>query len=795
MKLGRFGMATAALMGALIVSCGGNDETDVPNGGEGGTTVDAAAGGTAGQGGTAGKGGTAGASGKAGAAGTGGAAGKAGSGGTAGKGGSAGATGGAAGQAAGGSAGDGGTAGQAGDAGNAGEGGAAGDGGTGGGSGGTAGTAGAGGCGECDDGLWCNGLETCVNDVCLPGTPPDCADAIPCTTDVCDEANNTCLNQGNDASCQDGNVCNGVETCDVLLGCKPGTPLTCNDAVACTADTCEPLSGCVFTAVDSICSDGKFCNGPEKCDGVLGCIPGAPPSCDDQVPCTVDSCNIAFDQCTHTADNSKCQDSFYCNGAEICDAVQGCKPGAPACAPDNIACTVDCSETTQSCAYTPDHSKCGPGQFCVPAQNGCVAGTACTVLDPQNPANNTCNDGKQCNGVEMCVNGLCASGTPKDCADAFLCTDDSCDDTLGCVHTPKNSVCDDGDFCTGAETCSATAGCVPGTPPDCSDGKACTADSCSTSEAACKHFPDNTLCSDNKFCNGVEVCDAVTGTCKPGTPVVCPDDGVACTVAQCDQAQNKCVNVPDDSKCACGQTCQPPGGCTTACTQVACSGKVYECGDCVDNDGDCAVDHKDTMCLGPCDNTEGGLWGGIPGQNKNPCAQDCYFDNDSGAGNDNCYWDHACDPLQAGTPPYPEEKCKYDPNAIGGSSCPTAQSATCLSVCMPLTPNGCDCFGCCELPAGTNHWVWLGSITYASKTQECTLADINDPVKCHPCTPVQNCLNTCAHCELCLGKETLPPDCPVQQCGDNVQPCGQSGQAACPNLYYCINGCCQKTLQ
>jgi|GEM_PF-3379726 len=44
---------------------------------------------------------------------------------------------------------------------------------------------------ECDDGLFCNGTESCVNGVCQPGESP-CDDEIPCTIDSCDEGTDTC---------------------------------------------------------------------------------------------------------------------------------------------------------------------------------------------------------------------------------------------------------------------------------------------------------------------------------------------------------------------------------------------------------------------------------------------------------------------------------------------------------------------------------------------------------------------------------------------------------------------------
>ena len=129
------------------------------------------------------------------------------------------------------------------------------------------------------------------------------------------------------------------------------------------------------------------------------------------------------------------------------------------------------------------------------------------------------------------------------------------------------------------------------------------------------------------------------------------------------------------------------------------------------------------------------------------------------------------------------------------------QSNQCLSYCGPLTPNGCDCFGCCELPAGGGKYVWLGS--EINKAGSCDIAGVGDPTKCQPCLPVKACLNTCDHCELCIGKDTLPPDCTPDggvdgggepQCPPGIQACGLPGQLPCPVNYYCITGCCHKII-
>jgi hypothetical protein len=215
------------------------------------------------------------------------------------------------------------------------------------------------------------------------------------------------------------------------------------------------------------------------------------------------------------------------------------------------------------------------------------------------------------------------------------------------------------------------------------------------------------------------------------------------------------------------------------CRVTSCQGHIYQCGDCEDNDGDGVADAKDPDCLGPCDNNESGFNTEIPGGNSSPCSQECYFDQDTGAGNDDCHWDHRCDPYE----PVELNPCNYA-NECTSCDCQgwlDSQSQLCLDFCLPLVPNGCDCFGCCELEPETGVYKFIGS-------PDCTLAS---PESCSQCTPVPSCLNECGHCEICIGKPELPPDCTTeQQCPEGVQPCGLEGQDPCPEGYYCITGCC-----
>jgi hypothetical protein len=71
---------------------------------------------------------------------------------------------------------------------------------------------------HCDDGLFCNGLETCdaPNCTCLPGTNPCLDDGLFCNgTESCNEANDQC--ESNNNPCLSGTQCNeATDTCDPI---------------------------------------------------------------------------------------------------------------------------------------------------------------------------------------------------------------------------------------------------------------------------------------------------------------------------------------------------------------------------------------------------------------------------------------------------------------------------------------------------------------------------------------------------------------------------------------------------
>jgi hypothetical protein len=164
---------------------------------------------------------------------------------------------------------------------------------------------------DCDDGLYCNGAETCNTDtgLCEAGSKPNCNDKIDCTVDICDEVADKCLNLANNALCDEGKICSSEKGCY--------TPPKCKQA--------------------SDCDDGFYCNGVETCDTKTGlCKAGSAPDCNDKIDCTIDICDEATDKCLNLANSALCDDGEFCNGVEECDVNQGCISSEPM--PDRFLC-------------------------------------------------------------------------------------------------------------------------------------------------------------------------------------------------------------------------------------------------------------------------------------------------------------------------------------------------------------------------------------------------------------------------------------------------------------------------
>eukprot|EP00579_Thalassiosira_antarctica_P009866 CAMPEP_0201916614 /NCGR_PEP_ID=MMETSP0903-20130614/6206_1 /ASSEMBLY_ACC=CAM_ASM_000552 /TAXON_ID=420261 /ORGANISM="Thalassiosira antarctica, Strain CCMP982" /LENGTH=1007 /DNA_ID=CAMNT_0048452479 /DNA_START=32 /DNA_END=3051 /DNA_ORIENTATION=+ len=176
--------------------------------------------------------------------------------------------------------------------------------------------------GDCDDGSFCNGQETCNLGTCESGTAPTCT----APNDTCSDALGACVSCLSEVDCADGNLCNGIETCNASGQCVAGTAVTCGDTIACTVDFCTPSTGlCTSSPNHLLCDDGEYCNGAETCDTVNGCQDASPIICSSPMP----FCSEPLDQCVKCLSNSDCDDGDMCNGGETCNVSGQCIGGTP----------------------------------------------------------------------------------------------------------------------------------------------------------------------------------------------------------------------------------------------------------------------------------------------------------------------------------------------------------------------------------------------------------------------------------------------------------------------------------
>jgi hypothetical protein len=258
----------------------------------------------------------------------------------------------------------------------------------------------------CDDGVFCNGAETCVDGVCTAGEAP-CAEG-----ETCNEEFDRCDVCVEDADCDDADLCTTDAcvdgqcvftdvVCDGDLVCDPDTGecvdlcegVDCSDDDLCTDDVCDPATG-ECSNPDVVCAGDLVCDPDtgecvDLCEGV---------ECDDDDLCTDDVCDPATGDCVFTD--------------VVCDAGFECDPDTGEC-----VALVEC-ETDDDCE----------------ALEACVDGVCVEVDECAEDAD--CDDGLYCNGLETCDvdTGTCVAG------------DDPCADTLcTCEGEALDPVCEEGD--------------------------------------------------------------------------------------------------------------------------------------------------------------------------------------------------------------------------------------------------------------------------------------------------------------------------------------------------------------
>jgi hypothetical protein len=331
---------------------------------------------------------------------------------------------------------------------------------------------------SCDDGNKCNGGETCKSGLCTAGTPVTCAATDVChVAGSCDPTSGTCsaqTNAANGTNCDDGNKCNGIETCQSGT-CSAGTPVTCTALDRChVAGTCAPATGMCsmpVAAEGTSCDDGNKCNGIETCHTGV-CSPGTAVTCTVQDRCHAKgTCAPATGTCSNPAlnDGTSCDDGNKCNGIETCHGgvcgagsavtcsaldschkVGTCDPATGSCsqpaAADGIACGTDNKCSSSAACKT---GVCTPGApVGCPAQDKCHGPGTCDPVSGacSNPAladGTDCDDGDKCDGPDVCKSGVCTSGPAVVCVPPDACQTATCIRATGVCAYASTGNCSD----------------------------------------------------------------------------------------------------------------------------------------------------------------------------------------------------------------------------------------------------------------------------------------------------------------------------------------------------------------
>jgi hypothetical protein len=192
---------------------------------------------------------------------------------------------------------------------------------------------------DCDDQDACTGIGRCAGGECRSGPAIDCDDGNPCTDDSCDSLTG-CSNTHNEADCDDLDACTTADRCGAGV-CRGGPALECDDGNPCTDDACEAARGCVNDANQAPCEDGDACTVSDTCSGAV-CQPGPGVVCDDGNPCTTDSCDSAAG-CVTVDNEDTCDDGLACTLGDTC--AGGLCSGVPL-VPADIAATLRLSKAS-----------------------------------------------------------------------------------------------------------------------------------------------------------------------------------------------------------------------------------------------------------------------------------------------------------------------------------------------------------------------------------------------------------------------------------------------------------------
>jgi hypothetical protein len=178
-----------------------------------------------------------------------------------------------------------------------------------------------------------------------------------------------------------------------------------------------------------------------------------------------------------------------------------------------------------------------------------------------------CDDDDDCNGVETCdvPSGECRRGTPLDCSDPFACTANSCVDGA-CVSIPDDEICADRLACNGDEQCTVANGCVDGEPIDCGVTNRCFRRGCSEAGGGTCTEEEITYAVSLAFVGGGETPFTLgCGDTSQPLTAVCGNQGMVyrCQMGPAGRLQVTVTTIDPNPRCMAGAGQAVLTGCST----------------------------------------------------------------------------------------------------------------------------------------------------------------------------------------------------------------------------------------
>ena len=334
-----------------------------------------------------------------------------------------------------------------------------------------------------------------------------CTQAADCKTQVCgvtQEANNVCCAQ----ACDEDQVCLSDGS-----GCEPAT--------ACE----ESLERCSAEGNHERCTEGQW-ETVSECGGLgcsleltSGCLHALGAACDADDECGAGTCLETTDGSAVCCDAS-CGPCQVCNQAGTdCADPDEVKPDCECTASDTSNCDDDIPCTDDTCEDGVCSNDLQSGYCLIEGQcldhNQQEAGNPCRYCDASvrdrawtSSANTvSCDDGLWCTGADTCNgSGQCQHQFPTSnrCTESGDCALTNCDEDRDSCYEPSSTVCD------------------TRTELRCDPGNACGADvqshtittKCSGSSAGCDGDESTSSWAPSTACGSTKKCDPESFTCK-----------------------------------------------------------------------------------------------------------------------------------------------------------------------------------------------------------------------------------------------------------------------------------------